>query len=184
MIAHRHAKANNGKGADPAQPPSWIQYLDANNLYGWAMSQPLPLRNFRWLNENEVAKFTSHFVMTLGDKSSKNTNLSSSDNASDDDDSDSDTGYIAEVDLTYPEALHELHNSLPLAPERLLVTRAMLSPYAQSFNHPVGKAEKLVPNLYNKTHYITHYKNLKFYLEQGMILTKVHRVLALTRKRG
>jgi hypothetical protein len=80
--------------------------------------------------------------------------------------------------LAYPEGLHELHNSLPLAPERLLVTKDMLSPYAQSFNHPVGKVEKLVPNLYNKTKYITHYKNLKFYIEQGLILTKVHRVLA------
>ncbi len=57
MIAHRHAEANNGKGADPSKPPSWISYLDANNLYGWAMSQPLPLRNFRWLNDNEVANF-------------------------------------------------------------------------------------------------------------------------------
>jgi hypothetical protein len=178
MIAHRHAVANNGKGADPSLPPSFLIYIDANNLYGWAMSQPLPIRNFRWLNDNEVAKFTSQFVMSLDDKSSKNPNLSPSDNASDDERSDIDTGYVAEVDLVYPEELHDLHNSLPLAPERLLVTKDMLSPYAESFSHPAGKVEKLVPNLYNKTKYVTHYKNLKFYIEHGMILTKVHRVLA------
>jgi hypothetical protein len=116
--------------------------------------------------------------MSLDDKSSKNQDLSTSDSASDGERSDIDTGYVVEVDLLYPEELHDLHNSLPLAPERLLVSKEMLSPYAQSFDHPAGKVEKLVPNLYNKTKYITHYKNLKFYIEHGMILTKVHRVLA------
>jgi len=42
MIAHRHAKANNGVDMDPSKPPSWVVYYDSNNLYGWAMSQPLP----------------------------------------------------------------------------------------------------------------------------------------------
>ena len=99
MIAHRYAKSNNGEEIDPTQPPSWLTYLDANNLYGWAMSQPLPTGNFRWLGEREIREFTPEFIQSIADDSS--------------------TGYVAEVDLVYPEELHELHNAFPLAPERL-----------------------------------------------------------------
>jgi hypothetical protein len=50
MIAHRHAKANNTyvPDYDSSQPSNHVTYLDANNLYGWAMSQALPVDEFRW----------------------------------------------------------------------------------------------------------------------------------------
>ena len=54
----------------------------------------------------------------------------------------------------------------------------MLSPYALSFGNMTKSSEKLIPNLYPKTKYVVHYKNLKYYLEKGLVLTKVHRVLA------
>ena len=52
MISKRHGKANNkymGEECDPSQPSKYITYLDANNLYGWAMSKPLPTGNFKWM---------------------------------------------------------------------------------------------------------------------------------------
>ncbi len=64
-----------------------------------------------------------------------------------------------EVDLEYPKELHDLHSEYPLAPERLLI----------------GKVEKLVPNLNDKTKYTLHHENLKLYLRLGMRLTKIHR---------
>ena len=50
MVSKRHAKANNPQvpGYDPSKPKKHIMYLDANNLYGWAMSKPLPTRDFKW----------------------------------------------------------------------------------------------------------------------------------------
>ena len=55
MITHRHAKANKRylPDYDPSQPSSHVTYLDANNLYGWAMSQALPIDGFRWLEKEE-----------------------------------------------------------------------------------------------------------------------------------
>jgi len=75
---------------------------------------------------------------------------------------DGDIGYILEVDLEYPKELHDLHNDYPLAPERL----------------KIGKSEKLCGTFNDRKDYVVHIKNLKYYLEQGMILKKVSRVLS------
>ena len=72
---------------------------------------------------------------------------------------DTKTGYIFEVDLEYPQSLWEEHNYYPLAPEKI----------------KINKVDKLVSTFLSKTHYVLHYKNLKQYLEEGMILKKVHR---------
>ncbi|VDI59594.1 Hypothetical predicted protein [Mytilus galloprovincialis] len=58
MISHRHAKANNKHvpSYDPKSTINHVMYLDANNLYGWAMSQALPVEGFRWLNDSEIEK--------------------------------------------------------------------------------------------------------------------------------
>ena len=55
-IMKRYAKANNPyvNDFDPEKESTYIQYLDANNLYGWAMSQPLPVNEFEWMNESEL----------------------------------------------------------------------------------------------------------------------------------
>ena len=86
-------------------------------------------------------------------------------------------GYILEVDLKYPPHLHELHNDYPLAPEKVQITKEMLSPYAKSFLKDHILMEKLIPNLNDKTKYVSHYVNLKHYIRLGLRLTKVHRVL-------
>ena len=120
------------------------------------MSEYLPYREFEWLkNVDELD------VMSIDEKS--------------------DVGYILEVDLEYPDKLHELHNDYPLAPEELAVTNDMLSKYCKSFadeyDIKVGDVKKLIPNLGNKIKYVLHYRNLQLYLSLGMKLTKIHRVL-------
>ena len=74
-----------------------VNTYDANNLYGWAMSQYLPYGDCKWLNQKEIDKFCLNSI---------------SENSS--------NGYILEVDLEYPDELHELHNDYPLAPETVL----------------------------------------------------------------
>ena len=161
-IAHRHAVANNKymKNYDPEVESSYIMYLDANNLYGWAMSQSLPVGDFKWLPPED-------FIL---------------DNYTDD----TRKGVILEVDLEYPEELHNLHNDYPLAPEKILVSDHMLSPYCKdlkdSENISSGRVHKLVPNLMTKDKYVLHYRNLQQYLSLGMKLKKVHRVLEFTQK--
>ncbi|KAK3754326.1 hypothetical protein QZH41_017837, partial [Actinostola sp. cb2023] len=162
MITHRHAKANNTYVQDynPEQPHNYLMYLDANNLYGWAMFQSLPVNNFGWLSPGEVEELQEN-LMTLPDDGTE--------------------GYILEVDLEYPKELHDLHNDYPLASERQKVPQDWLSPYCHQVIEDLElnftPTEKLVPNLNGKTHYILHYRNLQQYLSLGMKLTKVHRVL-------
>ena len=92
-------------------------------------------------------------------------------------------GYFLEVDLKYPDELHELHNDYPLAPEKLAVSSDMLSKYckkiADKYVIKIGDVKKLIPNLSNKINYVVHYRNLQLYLSLGIKLTKIHRVLNL-----
>ena len=159
-IANRYGKANNKymKEYDKNAPSKYIMYLDANNLYGWAMSQYLPTGGFKWMTEKQIndidlAKYKE----------------------------DSDKGIILEVDLEYPKELHKLHNDYPLAPEKIKVTNDMLSDYskkiAEKYNISTGLVHKLIPTLYNKEKYVLHYRNLQLYISLGLKLTKIHRVL-------
>ena len=120
------------------------------------MSKYLPYGGFKWLKN--IDKFD---IMSISDKSP--------------------IGYFLEVDLEYPEELHELHNDFPLAPEKLAVSSDMLSKYckkiADKYEIKVGDVKKLIPNLGNKTNYVVHYRNLQLYLSLGMKLTKIHRIL-------
>ena len=93
----------------------------------------------------------------------------------------SEIGYFLEVDLKFPDKLHDLHNDYPLAPEKLVVTNDMLSKYckeiADEYDIKVGYVKKLIPNLRNKTKYVLHYRNFQWYLSLGMKLNKIQRVL-------
>ena len=56
-ISHRHAKANNeymGTEFDPTKDSKFIPYIDANNLYGWAMPKQLPTSRFKWMLDDEL----------------------------------------------------------------------------------------------------------------------------------
>lgn len=142
MCSHRYAKANHKymPEYDASQSDCFLVYLDCNNLYGFSMCQYLPYSNFRFLSENELANFHVENV---------------EDNA--------EWGFILEVDLLYPDNLHNHHNDLPFCPEKCIP--------------PGGKTKKLIANLHNKYNYVIHYVHLKKCLEHGLILRKVHRVI-------
>ena len=167
-ITHRHAVANNKymKNYNPEVESSYLIYLDANNLYGWAMSQSLPVGDFKWIPSEDFEDPEDFILENYTNDTRK--------------------GVILEVDLEYPEELHDLHNDYPLAPEKILITDDMLSKYCKdlkdSENISSGRVHKLVPNLRNKEKYVLHYRNLQLYLSLGMKLTKIHRVLEFTQR--
>ena len=159
-ICNRHSKANNKymKSYDEKAPSKYIMYLDANNLYGYSMEQHLPTGGFKWMTKNQIDKIDLAKYKEDGKK-----------------------GLILEVDLEYPEELHNLHNDYPLAPEKLKVTKDMLSEYCKTImqKHKIstGLVHKLTPTLKNKEKYVLHYRNLQLYTNLGLKVTKVHRVL-------
>ena len=159
MSSKRYCKANNPmvSNFDPEKPTDYITYLDANNLYGWAMSQSLPTGGFEWVDPGALPPWEEQGVGSMP----------------------TDKGYILEVDLQYPEELHDAHNSYPLAPEKLKVKMEWLSDYQQGLveNNSVLNVEKLVPNLYDKEKYVLHYRNLQLYVSLGMRVKKIHKVL-------
>ena len=159
-IANRYGKANNKymKEYNEKAPSKYIMYLDANNLYGWAMSQYLPTGGFRWMTQKQIDKID----LTKYEEDSRK-------------------GLILEVDLEYLEELHDLHNDYPLAPEKVKVNKYDLSEYCKriSEKHGIstGLVSKLIPTLSKKEKYVLHYRNLQLYIDLGLKVTNVHRVL-------
>ena len=159
-IANRYRKANNKymKEYDEKAPSKYIMYLDANNLYGYSMSQSLPYNGFRWMTDREISKIDLGKYKADGKK-----------------------GLIQEVDLEYPQELHDLHNDYPVCPEKVKVSNDMLSGYckeiANKFNILIGSISKLIPTLRDKKEYVLHYRNLQLYLDLGLKIKKVHQVL-------
>ena len=103
QATYRYAKANNKymKNHDKNKESSYLQYLDANNLYGWAMSQKLPVDDFKGVDDLSI--FTEDFIKNY--------------------DEESDIGYLFVVDVEYPKNLHKLHSDLPFLPERMKISK-------------------------------------------------------------
>ena len=99
---HRYAKANDKymKNYNNNKESSYIQCLDANNLYGWAMSKKLPVNGFKWTDNDKI---NEEFIENNNENDEK--------------------GYIFEVDVEYPKKLHELHSDLPFLPERMEINK-------------------------------------------------------------
>ena len=122
----------------------YIQYLDANNLYGWAMYQKLPVNNFKWVKN--TSRINEEFIKNYNENIKK--------------------GYILEVDVKYPQKLHDLHSDLPFLPKRM----------------KIDKCKKLICNLHNKKKYVVHIKSLKQALNHGSKLKKLHRIIEFNQK--
>ena len=99
---HRYAKAINKymKNYNNNEESSYIQYLDANNLYGWAMSKKLPVNEFKWADNDKI---NEEFIKNYNENDKK--------------------GHILEVDVKYPKKLLQLHSDLPFLPERMEINK-------------------------------------------------------------
>ena len=119
------------------------------------MSQPLPKSGFHW----KRVMPTEEQIIKIGPNAKK--------------------GWILEVDLEYLEELHDAHNDYPLAPEKRVMDPQKISEYQFRLMTDLGleppSTEKLVLTLEDKEKYVTHYKNLQFYLSQGMRLKKARK---------
>jgi hypothetical protein len=166
QVSQKHIEANNKymKDYDDTKESSYINYLDANSLYGHAMTQKLPKGNLQWSddikNADDILNYTN-----------------------------GDYGYFVEVDLEYPKEVHDLHKDYPLAPENIAVKADMVSPFTKELYTKYHgekaqvkdeKNKKLILNLYDKHKYVLHIRNLQFYLQHGLILTKIHRCIKFT----
>ena len=135
-VFHRFSQANNKfqEDFDLTKPSKFIVYLDANSLYPTAMMQPLPVDGFEWLKKSALKNWEKIV-------------------------NSEDVGCTLEVDLQYPNHLHDSHNDFPLAPELL----------------EVNGFQKLIPNLRDKEKMVLDGRSLQLFLSLGMVLKKIHR---------
>jgi len=163
VITGRHGIANNKymKTFNPEEETKYLMYLDMNNLYGGAMCQSLPVSNFKWENDLDI-----------------NSILQTPD--------DSDVGYTLEVDLEYPQELHDLHNDYPLCPENITIKNSDMSKYCKALKNKLAVNEKitedqtpkLIANLKDKKNYTLNYRYLKLAVRLGLKITKVHQIMS------
>ena len=156
VLGDRYIKANNKYNLDFNNQAlqNYLLYLDANNLYGWAMSQPLPTGDFKWEEKDYSWR-----------------------------DPPNNRGCILEVDLEYPLNTKAKTHKFPLAPEKLKIDEENLSDYQKNClkvegKKSVGNVPKLMLNLKDKKNYVIHYQLLKYYEKLGLNVKKVHRVIS------
>lgn len=157
VLGKRHVKANNKylKDHDANKKSNYLLYLDANNLYGWAMSKKLPMGDFKWEEDPDYYKHIPEG-----------------------------RGCIVECDLKYTTRAQINTRKLPLAPEKTKIKEENLSElqlkYLEIENKTVGKTDKLLLNLFDKKKYVLHYKLLKYYESLGLKVTTVYRTISFT----
>lgn len=172
MISHRHAKANNPylSDYDATKAKTWIFDWDANNLYGHAMSQPLPTGDFEWVPDADM----TDLVLELTQKSDAEL-------------ADMEHGYYVQATVSYPRRLHDEHSDYPLLPERMEITDDMISKVQLELRERLGMTRsnvpKLVPTLRDKKEYTCHVRLLRQAISLGLNIAKVHRVLKFKQSR-
>ena len=141
QVTHRYAKANNKymKNYNKNIESLFTEYLDANNLYGWAMSKNLPVNGFKWVKQEELSKFSKDFIKNY--------------------DKNSDKGYFIEVDIDYPKELLNLHEDLPFLPETKKVNKV------EKLICSVEDKEKYVIHIRALEQALNHGLVLKMYIE-------------------
>ena len=152
---------------DASKPQVDLLYVDANNLYGHALSQKLPQHGFRWLSSDEISALDIVNADFTGD-----------------------TGYLLEVDLTYPADVQDRTVDLPFAPEQHTVEEDMYTPFMTEQwrrlmdirygnpNKSYKAYDKLMLTHYDREKYVIHGQLLQYYLKQGLQLTKIHRAMS------
>ena len=163
QIGFPYAKANHVglDKYDSEKQKTFINLFDCNNQYGYAMQQYLPTDGFVWVQDSlNDLNYWTQFILKQNDCQN--------------------IGYFFEIDLEYPDELHDLHDEYPLAPHHLEIHDDMLSTHqkrlSQELNVKTG-GKKLCLTLLKKTNYVCHYRNLKYYLEKGLKVVKIHQIL-------
>ena len=167
-FVNKHYLRVNAPEIDPSRynpnlPRHEMLYIDANNLYGHALSAKLPYKDFAWLTDSELDALSQPGVLRNMDV-------------------EGDIGYLLEVDLTYPPEIHDMSRDFPFCPEKLKVNSNHLSDFmigqlSDLGHNKVNTYEKLLLTQWDKPGYVVHFKMLKFYLRQGMQLGKIVRGL-------
>jgi hypothetical protein len=164
VITQRLAIANNPlvPNYNPFEKTSWIIYFDAVNLYGKALSYPLPIADFEWVKNEDVMFDDIMRAAEMGEASN--------------------VGYFVEVDLEYTETLHDYFNDYPPAPERVKMSTMQLSEKQITIQraYDTSRAQnysKLLGTLLHKKRYLTHFWNLHFYIQHGVVVTKIRRII-------
>jgi hypothetical protein len=168
----RYARANNkfmGALYDRTKPTSYILYVDANNLYGWALSQALPDDDYQWVSSEDCRDAMAAFQ----EKATRDRWY------------DQERHYIFEVDMDYPPELHERDDDYPLAPETMAIETAITGEKQHAlrtkyFGAVCPSSRKLVCSFLPKRKYVVHGHLLRFYLDRGMKLVKIHRGISFT----
>ena len=139
-----------------------LLHIDMNNLYGFAMLQHLPVGNFQIF---ENASITESFIDKVLNTHDCNV-----------------IGYVLIVDLIYPDNIKHKSKNFPFCPENKIICPVN---FTESMKEHVPKpyrpTSKLICDQTNKEYYIIHYRNLKFYVRMGMIISKVHRIVSFDR---
>lgn len=156
------------KYEDTESSDTELHYWDANNLYGWCQSQPLPLSNYEWLDDDTLKVIDTQQIELM-------TQLT-------------DIGFILEVDLIYDINLHSAHSDFPLCPQATSIAFPDMSPFTQAqfiklhptINPRSYNSSKLTPTLCDKANVVLHVRTLHLYLSLGLKLSKVHRVIKFT----
>ena len=138
-----------------------IIYIDANNLYGGVMF------NYPLLIIHAEKAFELVTELTLDEI------LQTDDNG--------EIGFVVEVDLEYPDAIDEKHSDFPIISDKQPIDPLELSEYQTQMKNALKvsatKTNKLRQTFHPKSHYVTHFRNLKFFVEQGIIVTKIHKAI-------
>ena len=150
----KHIIADNKYINETTKNNKYLMYLDANNLYGVSMIQSLPYKNFKWSDNLTLNKIQ--------------------------------TG-IYEVDIEIPTNLHNKFKDYPICPEIKNIPENNLSEYQTYLNDKLnikytGKDKKLILDLLSKKNYKIYYKNLMYYINLGVKITKIHKILTFDEK--
>ena len=150
VMGDRHVQSDENKQ---------ILYIDTNTLYGWVMSQYLPIGEFEKLNfpeEYELEQIVEDLLQIPDDN---------------------ENGFFIECDLEYPAEIKEKTKNFPFCPYQRKADPNLFSGYMNNINQPNYKpTSKLMCDVTNKSKYMIHYRMFKFYLNQGMKVTKIHTI--------
>ena len=140
-------------------------YLDANDLYRYAMCRKLPLKNYKWVDKRS-GKITSEFILDYNEETNN-------------------TGYLLEVDIEYPKDLHNAHSDLPFLPYKnkkftvnTKYSQAIQNERKRNHEFLPKQTEKLICTLEDKQNNVIQITTLKQALEHGLILKKFHRAIS------